>query len=504
MPPEDDVEQSLDRSAESGGEASAAEMARGAQEKPQDLKEKEEQQSDLRKLGRTPSSAGLPKLEFGADEKALGDAVKNLTAAERAKVKDEYQTKQEGGDATVGKGPTADTKPFDPEDWAVRYMNTREDSRDPVKDIREGLDSLTPEQIEKLDEVLRKKWGVDLNKDMPGYMRERLESNLDNSKMSDAFKQSFKDKIKEFENRTPPVSEEERGRFYQELNRLTEAKDPPPRADLPGEKDRMRLAKQVLDNATRPEGIFQGDHGTCGAAALESKLYTKNPSAAARMVAEVATTGKFTPLAPPDARPVEIHKSLVKADPEAQPSLDGMQLDGARNYASEIFQGSAMSLVTPGYRQERPSPSDPTDTGERSDEGPNPGLEAGEVTEIERQVTGNDKPVKVIKHSDDRHPSNEDLPTHVTSPEDLKVRLAELQRKGEMPIVIMVNTGEEPFLTDSKGLHAGAAGGAHFVTITHYDPATGKVSFDNSWREESDHLRDKAISADEMYRAMQK
>src|SRR5262249_11436928 len=71
-----------------------------------------------------------------------------------------------------------------------------------------------------------------------------------------------------------------------------------------------------------------------------------------------------------------------------------------------------------------------------------------------------------------------------------------------MPVVVFVNTGEEPFLSDSKGLHAGAVGGGHFVTITHYDKDTGQVSFDNSWRQESDHLGNNSVPADKMFRAM--
>src|SRR5262249_24332156 len=361
MPPEDKnkTTDASDKSSQGGADHAAADLSRSSQQRPPDLVGKQHFHGEQRKQGRTVSSAGLPTVRLDG---ATGD-------------KDSAGDKR--GDSAIGTPPPGQ-KAVNPDDVAVWYLNTREDSRDPDKDMREGLKNLSSEQIAQAADVLRNKWGVDLYKDLPGLGKERLEKNIEDRCKSDAVKQIFKDKINEFEQRTPPVGEAEKAKCYEELNRLMEAKDPPPRADLPKEADRIRLARQVLEHAAHPDGIFQGDHGTCGAAALESKLYTQDPAAAAHMVREVATTGKFTPLQPPDAKPVEIHPSLVKPDEESNISLTGTQLDGARNYASEIFQGAAMSLVTPGYRQETPRPGDATDTGERSKEGDNPGLEPDE------------------------------------------------------------------------------------------------------------------------------
>src|SRR5262245_36945709 len=70
MPPGDDAEKSVERPTEASSESSVAEMSRDSQAKPQDLKDKEERQSELRKAGRTPSSADLPIMALGADAPA--------------------------------------------------------------------------------------------------------------------------------------------------------------------------------------------------------------------------------------------------------------------------------------------------------------------------------------------------------------------------------------------------------------------------------------------------
>ncbi|HEY9869367.1 MAG TPA: hypothetical protein V6D08_09395, partial [Candidatus Obscuribacterales bacterium] len=66
MPPEDEDFSDVirDTPSEGSSESGIADLARVGQEKPQDLKEKEEAHAELRKLGRTPSSKDLPQLDW--------------------------------------------------------------------------------------------------------------------------------------------------------------------------------------------------------------------------------------------------------------------------------------------------------------------------------------------------------------------------------------------------------------------------------------------------------
>src|SRR5262249_1571144 len=66
MPPEeqDATREVEERPIETRGESAEADAARSSQEKPQDLKEKEQQHSEWRLRGMTASSTDLPKIDL--------------------------------------------------------------------------------------------------------------------------------------------------------------------------------------------------------------------------------------------------------------------------------------------------------------------------------------------------------------------------------------------------------------------------------------------------------
>jgi hypothetical protein len=82
----------------------------------------------------------------------------------------------------------------------------------------------------------------------------------------------------------------------------------------------------------------------------------------------------------------------------------------------------------------------------------------------------------------------------------MKDALAKAKAEGKLPIVISVQTGNEPFLTDSGGGAAGGSGGGHVVTITDYDPETGIAKMQNQWGKASSH----DISAKDLFEATAK
>ncbi|MCA9815040.1 MAG: LysM peptidoglycan-binding domain-containing protein, partial [Cyanobacteria bacterium HKST-UBA01] len=118
---------------------------------------------------------------------------------------------------------------------------------------------------------------------------------------------------------------------YKEVTRLLEAE-----GDTPiNQEQREKLAQQIMFQAANPNQIDQGTNNTCNMNTVEVKTYTKQPAAAAKLVVDVATTGKYTTT---DGVTVEIDPT-----PHGQ-SKNEVKFDGARSHASEIFQVTGVNL----------------------------------------------------------------------------------------------------------------------------------------------------------------
>jgi hypothetical protein len=76
---------------------------------------------------------------------------------------------------------------------------------------------------------------------------------------------------------------------------------------------------------------------------------------------------------------------------------------------------------------------------------------------------------------------------HVHNEQEMKTALAQLKHDGKLPVIVQVNTENEPFWSDSHGGDAGGAGGEHVINITDYDEKTGKVTIRNQWDKDADH-----------------
>src|SRR4029453_8409880 len=72
-----------------------------------------------------------------------------------------------------------------------------------------------------------------------------------------------------------------------------------------------------------------------------------------------------------------------------------------------------------------------------------------------------------------------------------------------LPIIVEVNTQNEPFYTDSGAGAAGGSGSWHLLLVREFDPDTGKVQIDNQWGEAVDHnTEQRAIDVRVLYVAM--
>jgi len=385
--------------------------------------------------------------------------------------------------------------------------------RDFVKKIREEVDkSIQKDKADEASEPAKKA---------------QVEKDLDLIK-DDKAKEQFKKDMDAFEHRTPPVSTAERARFYGELTRLMEAGD---NANSPLKSDdRLKLAQEIMHKAADPTTIDQGLNGTCNVATVESRTFTRDPSLAAKVIVDVATTGEYTA---PDGTKVKPDPGSIKPDIEVQ--NPGNYFKNPRDHADQIFQVTAVNTVwqthdlqvhdatgkivtypkgTVEYRE-----TDPV-TGQLNGEGlydksknppqlitdygkpvNHPHIDGNQITDVSNTITGRAEKGFVIEHSGD---GQAEKTVKVSSEQELKDKLKEMKENGQLPAIVMVNTGNSPFWGENVSLKAGAlpksgAHGEHVVTITDYDPKTGIVSMDNQWGKGRDHTGGSGISTGDLY-----
>jgi hypothetical protein len=268
------------------------------------------------------------------------------------------------------------------------------------------------------------------------------------------------------------------------------------------QKDRTQLAQQVMAKAADPKTVEQGDYSTCGTAALESRTFHQNPSAAAKMVADVALNGKYT--AP--------NGTTVKGDQVEHKNHN-------RDHADEIFQTTAVNLhlqkQTGGETQysvggDANNPAGfehvtDSKTGKVSDF---QGLTAQDVGELSNMITGKNEKDVVLTRNDLDPPSKDGSATHINSEKELQQKFKEQKDQGKTPI-IWVDSNSQPFLNDTGDKQAGGRDdGGHFVRVSGYhDGDQPTVDIDNQWGAKSDHdgvpLHDihEAMNPDEQGRA---
>lgn len=332
----------------------------------------------------------------------------------------------------------------------------------------------------------------------------------------------FRANMAEFEHRAHEqgLSPQEVSKFYSETSRLLESKGDQPVS----QKDRVVLAEQLMDQAAHPTHIDQGYHNSCNVTTVESRVYTRNPSEAAKMVADVATTGQYTAR---DGTVVTVPPGSLKQDSEAQGNPPAY---GDRSYASQVFQVTAVNLhhaTTPytytdsagtvhnvpagGMRYEQiPNPV-PPDTGERLyDTTTNPAtlvkrspdLTDDGIVRVNNLITGDTGTGAMIDHAKWVYGDKNGVTT-VNNEQEFNEQLAKAQAEGRMPIIIHVHTGNEPFLHDSGGGAAGGSGGDHVVTVTGYEAGPPpKVHVDNQWGEKVDYEGKNSMSVHDLYGAM--
>src|SRR4030095_5176990 len=100
----------------------------------------------------------------------------------------------------------------------------------------------------------------------------------------------------------------------------------------------------VMHLAAFPTQVNQGQHGTCNVATVEARLYSRQPSAVAHVVTEVAIQGEYTTNPPPPAKAVTVKLSDDGLHPLGD-SASNPPSGSNPAYASRIFQVTAANIA---------------------------------------------------------------------------------------------------------------------------------------------------------------
>ena len=323
------------------------------------------------------------------------------------------------------------------------------------------------------------------------------------------------------------LTPEEVARTYQQVGRLFQGADASNRTG----SNRLTIAEQVMAQAADPTTVNQSIHGTCPVASLEARTYTRNPSAAAQLVADVAISGHYQTT---DRTDVRITSDMLQGTEE----MSHQRGDGTRSYASEIFQVTAVNiqyvrnglwtedgrteLADPGRVRYEQHPENVLqgDSGERlvdysrSAAGAevidpithlparSPNLTENQLRDIGEQISGTQERPEILAGRERVGSRGYNLDHPVVSEQDLRETLSRMRREGRFPVIIAVHASNEPFYTECGAAYSGREAGWHNVTITDYDERSRLVSIDNQWGQDADHFGGSGISSGDLYLAM--
>lgn len=288
--------------------------------------------------------------------------------------------------------------------------------------------------------------------------------------------------------------------------------------------ERLALASQVMHNAAHPTEIRQNEN-TCNVTSLEVRTYMRQPSAAAALVADVATRGSFSGH---DGTTVRLdNRSLT---PSVLGTTEFDQEPSRRNFASQLFQVTAANIANildrdfRSMRYEQRNPQSRGDFGEALVD-----VRTGRVIEREpgaagrpngliaanESITGRRDEADAFIVNQERHGRTSSRAATFTSADNLGQTLERLASAGRMPAVVFVHANSELLTQPTNGetlrtnretlrQHAEVPDNifndGHFVTITGYDPVTRTVRYDDQYGPESDR-NDRPVGLDTFYRA---
>lgn len=310
-----------------------------------------------------------------------------------------------------------------------------------------------------------------------------------------------------------------------------------PQNDLP------KLSVQVLRQAANPRLTDQGGNNTCNVTTIEGRLYSVRPSDAVRVVADLATKGRFQTL----NGVVTLKPDQLAPDDQAKKSLLSASLtnfeSGARPYSSQLFQLGAVNAY---WKQATKAPDGQiVERGQleyelRADgSGPaaartesivitrpgaepqvlalngerirSPQLGLPEMLQVERSITGRvERSQRMIDVFSTKESTGDVFkPNDV---DDLKANLAKLKAERRFPITLGMDVRQDAFWKKVNGdapivVTSFQDNGYHVLQIVDYDAEKNQVFIDGSWGTAKDFLGKPdgkpAMTAEEVWQVMQ-
>lgn len=333
---------------------------------------------------------------------------------------------------------------------------------------------------------------------------------------------TFKKDMEKLEGRmnSGQVSKEEVAATYESIAKMV---DNP--TDVTSQGKRLQLAKNIMFHAGDPTKTDQGEYNTCALTSQQERLFTRNPSKAADIIAEAATTGKWVA---PDGKEIKLDKASLQPRPG---SIMGSPIDGERSYATQVLNNvlandihqrkeTPESYVQYQHRDKQGRRLAEEDNGERvydakGREVRDPDgkkLRAPQVDDLEvaaqiKRLTGDTGVVMVnqkMAETDDsaqkRKPEAAKDVVLLSSEKQLGETLATLKAQGKFPAIIGLDGADrvltaglpkDPQMAKSKEFEG------HMLSVTDYDVTKGRARLSNQWG----HASDRWISVKDLYRA---
>ncbi len=316
------------------------------------------------------------------------------------------------------------------------------------------------------------------------------------------------------------VSKEEVARTYESIAKMVDSP-----TDVTSQGKRLQLAKNIMFHAGDPTKTDQGEYNTCALTSQQERLFTRNPSKAADIIAEAATTGKWVA---PDGKEIKLDKASLQPRPG---SIMGSPIDGERSYATQVLNNvlandihqrkeTPESYVQYQHRDKQGRRLTEEDNGERvydakGREVRDPDgkkLRAPQVDDLEvsaqiKRLTGDTGVVMVnqkMAETDDpkqkRNPEAAKDVVLLAGEKQLGETLANLTAHGKFPAIIGLDGADrvltaglpkDPRMAKSKEFEG------HMLSVIDFDAVKGRARLSNQWGQASDRW----ISVKDLYRA---
>jgi len=312
---------------------------------------------------------------------------------------------------------------------------------------------------------------------------------------------AFQHDMDDFEKRMGkwPTLSSEIGHTYAQVERLLNG-----HSIEVSDKEKVKIAGELMHQLAKPQ-INQGNSEDCVAASLETRLDTRAPSQAARLVADMTLTGNYKTS---DGRTITMDQHTI-ADYHPDIANTGQE---PRSHASQIMQATLRNVELDRYNQEHGTnlryeirtSSGLLDNGERvidySKHPPqdvtsaNMGMPLAHSDDVYDKVSGTKEQGFYLYFYNQQNGA------------EFKRKLDEMARDGKFPATIGVNLFQEPFMTEGGGAWASTGAALmsptgipmHAITINNYDPRTGQIEYTNHIRGSEVHT----ISRDDLLKAM--